>query len=228
MEVIRYRILNKLTRAIARKRLLLSQMNLPKLNAEYWDSRWQQRDTGWDIGYAAPAIAQFIDTLEDKTLKILIPGCGNGYEAEYLHLKGFTNVFIADFSKTALDSFGQRVQGFPKEHLLCADFFTLDNGPYDLIIEQTFFCAINPDLRDQYVQKMHELLKPAGRLAGLLFNDKLNTDHPPFGGYQDEYVKRFTPRFDILSMEKCLNSIPPRAERELWFELRKRIFACNL
>lgn len=223
MEVIRDRILNNLTHTTEPKRLLISHMDLTKLNAEYWDSRWQQQDTGWDIGYAAPAIVQFMDTLEDKTLKILIPGCGNGYEAEYLHQKGFTNVFIADFSQTALDSFGQRVHGFPKEHLLCADFFTLDNGPYDLIIEQTFFCAINPDLRDQYVKKMHELLKPDGRLAGLLFNDELNKDHPPFGGDKEEYVKRFTSHFDILTMEKCSNSIPPRAERELWFELRKKI-----
>lgn len=215
--------MNNLTPTTEPKRLLISHMNLPKLNAEYWDLRWQQNDTGWDIGYAAPAIAQFIDTLEDKTLKILIPGCGNGYEAEYLHQKGFINVFIADFSQTALDSFGQRVHDFPKEHLLCADFFTLDNGPYDLIIEQTFFCAINPDLRDKYVLKMHELLKPEGRLAGLLFNDELNKDHPPFGGNKEEYMKRFTSHFDILSMEKCANSIPPRAERELWFELRKKI-----
>ncbi|MCK6641370.1 MAG: TPMT family class I SAM-dependent methyltransferase [Bacteroidia bacterium] len=198
-------------------------MNLPELNADYWDSRWQQSDTGWDIGYPAPAITKFADTLTDKTAKILIPGCGNGYEAEYLHRKGFTNVFIADFSQTALDSFGKRVPGFPSAHLLCADFFELNNGPYDLIIEQTFFCAINPELRDRYVQKMYELLKPEGRLAGLLFNDEMNKDHPPFGGNKAEYLKRFSVHFEILKMDTCADSIPPRAGRELWFELKKKL-----
>lgn len=53
---------------------------------------------------------------------------------------------------------------------------------FDLIIEQTFFCALDPKLRPEYAVKMAELLKPGGRLVGVLFNDTLNNDKPPFGG----------------------------------------------
>lgn len=197
-------------------------MKISELNAEYWDSRWQQSETGWDIGYPAPAIVKFVDAFRNKAAKILIPGCGNAYEAEYLHRSGFTNVFIADFSKTALESFSKRVPEFPAHNLLCSDFFDLREGGYDLILEQTFFCALNPELRSRYAEKMYELLNENGVLAGLLFNDPMNADHPPFGGSKSEYEQLFASLFRIEKMEMCSDSIQPRAGKELWFELRKR------
>lgn len=39
-----------------------------------------------------------------------------------------------------------------------------------VLMEQTFFCAINPSLRKDYVAKMHELLAPNGKLVGVLFD----------------------------------------------------------
>jgi hypothetical protein len=202
--------------------MLILSMEKTQLNSNYWEERWKQSDTGWDIGYASPAIAKYIDTLMDKSLKILIPGCGSGYEAEYLHRNGFKNVFIADFSETALKSFSDRVPDFPKDHLLCGDFFELQENEFDVVLEQTFFCAISPELRDQYVQKMHSILNENGVLAGLLFDDPMNADHPPFGGNKAEYEVRFSKYFTIEKMEKCADSIQPRAGKELWFELRNR------
>ena len=52
-----------------------------------------QNDTGWDIGKGSTPILTYIDQLEDKSIKILIPGCGNAHEAEYLVSKDFLMVF---------------------------------------------------------------------------------------------------------------------------------------
>jgi len=68
--------------------------------------------------------------------------------------------------------------------VLLGDFFN-HKGEYDLIIEQTFFCALPPTMRQKYVWKMHELLAKDGILAGLLFNRKFEVS-PPFGGSQEE------------------------------------------
>ena len=38
---------------------------------------------------------------------------------------------------------------------------------------------------------MHQLLIPKGKLVGLLFAEKFENDHPPFGGTKEEYKKRF-------------------------------------
>jgi hypothetical protein len=90
-----------------------------------------------------------------------------------------------------------------------------------LVIEQTFFCALDPSLRRAYAEKMHEILNPGGRLVGLLFDDPLFSDHPPFGGSKQVYLPYFEDLFEIEVMEKAYNSIAPRAGRELFISLRK-------
>lgn len=100
-------------------------------------------------------------------------------------------------------------------------FFKLENR-FDLILEQTFFCALDPKLRRDYVNQMANLLTPEGRLIGLLFNIPLNTDHPPFGGNEEEYRKLFSSIFEIEIMETAYNSIPPRAGNELFIKLKKK------
>ena len=67
-----------------------------ELDKAFWQGRYVQNQIGWDIGYPSTPLKEYIDKLEDKNLNILIPGCGNAYEAEYLHQKGFKNVYSMD------------------------------------------------------------------------------------------------------------------------------------
>lgn len=186
-----------------------------------WDKRYQTNNTGWDIGHISTPIKEYIDQLNNKNISILIPGAGNSYEAEYLHLNGFTNVTIVDISKYPLDNFAKRVPSFPKEKLIHQDFFKL-NQKFDLIIEQTFFCAINPSLRDNYVSKMKDILNKNGKLIGLYFQFKLEQTKPPYGGSKDEYIQRFSLNFNIKTLENCYNSIKPRETKELFAIFEKK------
>lgn len=190
-----------------------------ELNSEFWNTNWKNNDTKWDLGYPSPAIVDFIDKTEDKETRILIPGCGNAYEAEYLLKHGFSNVVVLDYAPEALKSFAGRVPDFPEANLICENFFDFKAPPFELIIEQTFFCAIDPVLRPKYVEKMNELLVKGGILAGLLFTTVPNEEGPPFPGSEEEYRALFGKKFQIRKMEMCANSIAPRAGRELWFEL---------
>ncbi len=191
------------------------------LDKEFWDQRYLNQETGWDIGNIATPLKTYFDQLSNKELKIIIPGCGNAYEAEYLFNNGFSNVFLIDLSPTALAQFSERVPDFPTSQLICEDFFNHGNK-YDLMIEQTFFCAIDPSLRSDYAKHTAEILNPNGKLIGLLFNDKLNTEHPPFGGNKKEYLNYFSPYFNIDIMETAHNSIKPRSGRELFIKLTKK------
>lgn len=196
-------------------------MSIEQLNDQYWNDRWKNGETAWDIGYASPAIVAFIETLTSKNVRILIPGCGNAYEAEYLHSQGFTDVTVVDFAAEALAQFAKRVPNFPKEHLVQSDFFLIENRNYDVVLEQTFFCALDPSLRTRYVSKMHEVLKENGVLGGLFFDDPIGGSTPPFGATTEEYLSFFGDHFSIRILERCTNSIVPRAGRELWFEFVK-------
>lgn len=191
-----------------------------KLDKEYWESKWDSNQTGWDIGYVSPPISKYIDKLSNKNSKILIPGAGNSYEGEYLWKNGFKNVFLLDYSDLPFADFLKRCPDFPQDQLISGDFFEHDSR-YDLIIEQTFFCALNPKLRAQYVNKMSQLLKDDGLIVGLLFKVDFGNDHPPFGGNQEEYHNLFSPNFSISIMEEAYNSIPQRQGAELFIELKK-------
>ena len=68
---------------------------------------------------------------------------------------------MIDLSSTALDNFKKRNPDFPSEQLICGDFFQLQEQ-YDLMIEQTFFCAIDPSLRKDYAKHTATILKPKG------------------------------------------------------------------
>ncbi|WP_028283047.1 class I SAM-dependent methyltransferase [Olleya marilimosa] len=191
------------------------------LSADFWDNRYQTNDIGWDLGTISPPLKAYFDQLTNLDLKILIPGGGNSYEAEYLFNKGFKNVYVVDLSQTALDNLIARVPDFPSSNLILNNFFDL-NMTFDLIIEQTFFCAINPSLRADYAKKASDILNVNGKVAGLLFDATLNTTHPPFGGSKKEYLGYFNPYFDIKIMDASYNSIKPRAGKELFFVIQKK------
>jgi SAM-dependent methyltransferase len=191
------------------------------IDKNYWEKRWEKKQTGWDTGSITTPLKNYFDQLSNKNISILIPGCGNAYEAEYLFEQKFKNTYIIDIAPQALTSFSTRVPHFPASQLICDDFFN-HKGQYDLIVEQTFFCALDPAQREAYIQKMYALLKPTGKLIGLLFNIPLNTEHPPFGGNKNEYEKQFSPYFNFKYFDLCYNSIKPRANNELFIVLEKR------
>lgn len=191
------------------------------LSEDFWDDRYKNQDTGWDLGEVSPPLKAYFDQLMNKDLKILIPGGGNSHEAEYLHYLGFKNVYVVDLSKTALQNVILRVPSFPSSHLIQQNFFDLEMS-FDVIIEHTFFCALNPNLRAAYTLKMSEILHENGSIVGLLFNMPLNTDKPPFGGNKADYIGHFEPYFKILTMKPALNSHHKRKGTELFFRLQKK------
>jgi methyl halide transferase len=192
-----------------------------KIDKSYWDDRYQKNETGWDLNQVSPSLKSYFDQLKDTSISILIPGGGNSHEAEYLHYNGFANVCVVDISETPLKNLKKRTPQFPEENLVCADFFELDRT-FDLIIEQTFFCALDPVLRKKYVTKMHSLLNENGKLVGLLFDAPLNTEHPPFGGNREEYKLLFKENFEFKTLENAYNSIAPRADKEVFINFIKK------
>ncbi|WP_246035925.1 methyltransferase [Winogradskyella algicola] len=187
-----------------------------KFDRSYWELRYEENKTGWNIGYASLPIKEYIEQLEDKSATILIPGAGNSYEAQLLWNNGFINTFVLDIAKQPLENLKNRVETFPNNQLLHQDFFEL-NKTFDLIIEQTFFCALNTDLRNQYAEKMYQLLKPNGKLVGLFFDFPLTESGPPFGGSIEEYKSIFGKYFKIKTLERATNSIKERQGKELFF-----------
>ncbi|MES2371534.1 MAG: methyltransferase domain-containing protein [Bacteroidota bacterium] len=186
------------------------------LPAEFWDDLYRREETRWDIGFVSTPIKEYIDQLTNKNLRILIPGAGSSYEAIYLAERGFTDITVADISPLLTKRLQETIEPlYPSIKIITGDFFLL-NGQFDLVIEQTFFCALHPSLRKKYLQKVKELLTGNGKLAGLLFNREFD-NNPPFGGGLEEYRQLFSSGLRIKLLEDCINSIPARKGTELFF-----------
>jgi len=186
----------------------------------YWDSHYGHSKPYWDMGNVSPPISKYIDQLKSKELRILVPGAGRGWEVKYLFEQGFKHAFLLDFSEKAIEQFRILCPHFPESNIIQEDFFA-HNGQYDLILEQTFFSSLLPEKRLYYVQKMHEILKPGGKLCGLLFNHKFENIEPPYGETVDIYEQLFRNYFQFIHFQTAYNSIKPRAGRELFFLLKK-------
>lgn len=192
-----------------------------ELDVSFWDTLWKTGRTGWDIGQPSPPIKSYIDQYDDKDAAILIPGCGNAYEAEYLIQKEFTDITLLDIAPEAVRRLEIKFEEYPQIKVKCGDFFRHE-GSYDLILEQTFFCAQVLERREEYAEKIVSLLRANGRLTGVLFGINLGPSGPPFGGSEEEYRKLFEPYFRIKTLEQCYNSTPQRAGAELFINFLKR------
>lgn len=196
-------------------------MIIPTMDAEYWNQRYREADTPWDIGYVSTPLRHVFDQITNKDLRLLIPGAGRAHEAIYLHQNGFKNVWVCDWAPEAFTFLRREAPDFPLSHMMVCDFFQLD-GIFDLVVEQTFFSALTPALRPQYVRKTWELLANDGYLIGVLFNEEFERSGPPYGGNRRLYEDLFRPYFHLEEWHVAQDSIAPRQGRELFMRFRKK------
>lgn len=201
----------------------------PEELERFWSDRYRNGQTGWDLGGVSPPLKHFIDVWKSEgrqSQRVLVPGCGNAYEANYLLDNGFQDVTVVDIAWPALDLLKKRVHAQSAEslehlHPIHGDFFGL-NATFDLILEQTFFCALDPGMRPDYARKMHDLLSAGGELAGVFFDAPMYDHRPPFGGSAAEYRELLEPYFQFLVWEPCQISYPDRQGSELLFRVKRK------
>lgn len=193
-----------------------------QLDENFWSDRYQKGYTGWDIGSPSPPLYQYLCQIDTKTIDVLVPGAGNAYEIVAGVEIGFLNIHLLDISAVPIRLFLEKYPLFPKDQVHHQNFFE-HSGSYDLILEQTFFCALDPKLRQRYAEKMYELLKPGGRVVGVLFDREFTQAGPPFGGSSKEYQVYFEPFFELEKFEPCYNSIPARMGSEIFINMKKRL-----
>lgn len=213
-------IKRKMDNSVKELQCCVTHCDLP-LDQAYWNKSWEQGETGWDTGFASPAITEYMAQYPHKDAAILIPGCGNAYEAEYLLENGFTNITLIDIAPKAVELLKEKFENSGRVKVICEDFF-LHEGHYDLIIEQTFFCAVPVSRRKEYAEKTAALLNENGKLIGVLFDRTFEQQGPPFGGCPCEYKPVFEPHFHIKTMDPCYNSIPSRKSTEVFIHLIKK------
>lgn len=195
-----------------------------EVDAAFWAELYRIGDTGWDHGEPSPGLLDFLKDNRLKTGRALVPGCGRGHDARALAVAGFEVVGL-DIVKAAVREAAQlaRSEGLNRIRFEQADFLYLPGrlrGPYDLIFEHTFFCAIDPAFRNRYAETAVNLLMPGGVLLGVFYHIQPESG-PPFGCTREELIERFSPRFTLLS-ERVPRSFPQRNGKELLMLWQKK------
>lgn len=199
-----------------------------------WEQAWQEQRTGWDAGQSSPILRALV---EDDVLpngRALVPGCGAGYDVLTLAAPERTAIGV-DLAPTAAARFRalRDERNIAPEHaqIRVGSFFDLDlGGPFDLIFDYTFLCAIEPEMRSKWATRMHDLLTPEGELVTLVFpvrhanlaDTREDPQGPPYAMHPELLRELLTPRFTPIVLEPAQHSHPGRVGKEWLGRWRKK------
>ncbi|KAL1581673.1 hypothetical protein WHR41_09496 [Cladosporium halotolerans] len=185
----------------------------PDAQASRWDNLWKSGEQDlWDRGQASPALREYLQSDNclikavgehcGRRRKALVPACGTGYDVMFLAKLGFDTVGL-EVSAQAVDTargYAASVSGvegrtkdinWGKVDFVQGDFFSQDwesnvlSGTmgFDFVYDYTFLCALLPESRKAWADRMAELVKPGRYLVCLEFPlwKENQAEGPPFG-----------------------------------------------
>ena len=194
-------------------------------NSTFWNQKYIKNDIGWDIGSPTPIFVNWSKSLKERK-KILIPGSGRGHDALFLSKQNH-DIFANDFSKEAIKYLNIKAKELKLPiKTICQNFFSLSSyyGMMDIVLEYTFFCAINPKLRLKYIKEVSRLLKKNGLFVGILLpiNKDANEGGPPYAVNYKKTLEDFKKYFELLECKKSELSIKPRKNNEVFVIMKKK------
>lgn len=187
----------------------------------FWDHLYSDDNAGWELGRATPPLVEYFNMYTPAGLRTLVIGCGRGHEARMLARLG-AQVTAIDLSPRAIAA-ARSLDDPTVENIeyRVADLFAPTSERYELIVEHTCFCAIDPGRRDEYVERTADALVPGGALVGLFYAHGRGGG-PPHTTSADELRRRFARRYELASLKMAERSILVRAEQELLGEFIRR------
>jgi SAM-dependent methyltransferase len=194
-------------------------------NERSWEDHWAEGHIPWDAGRESPSLKKYVSGSKARgSARALVPGCGSGYDVFCLAHAGYSAIGV-DIAPSARSRFSElrsrAAQSEENAQLVTGDFFSLTpdelGGHFDLIWDYTFYCAINPALRDAWREQMARLLAPDGRLLMLLFpviEGAPEDRGPPYPLDPQKVVAQLSPTFRALRIEPATESHPGREGKE--------------
>ncbi len=189
-------------------------------HAEFWEMRYRADFTPWEAGRVPARLREHV-AAHRPAGRILVPGCGTGHDVRFLAGMGLAVEGI-DFSAAAIEA-ARPVLGPFAGHVRLGDFFgTGLRGPFALVYERAFLCALPRRLWPDWAGRVGDLVAPGGLLAGyFLFGE--GERGPPFPLHgQRELDGLLDAAFDRVEDLTVDDSVDAFAGRERWQSWRRR------
>ena len=182
----------------------------------FWDACYRNFQNGWELDDAAPAFKDMVPRLKLQKSRVLVLGCGSGNDAALFAEEGHI-VTAVDFSEEALDRAKKKYGHLQNIKWVKADAFHLPKefvGAFDILVEHTFYCAIDPSKRQELVQVWKRCLIDKGFLLGVFFVMDYKKA-PPYGGLEWEVRERLKKDFHFIFWGRLKDSVQNRLGKEL-------------
>ena len=202
-----------------------NNLTLSPFMPEYWERLYQSGEMGWDLGGPTPIFNKWIETCK-VPLTICILGAGNGWDAVNFATRGHM-VTAVDFSASAVKnmkaSAKQNELDIDIRHMDIFDLYKVYNNHFDVVLEYTCFCAIEPAKRRNYMEIVRHILKTKGELVGLLvpIDKDLSDGGPPFAVQLEPTIELISDYLSLIKQQITSLSVKSRAGREVFVIFRK-------
>jgi SAM-dependent methyltransferase len=182
----------------------------------FWTKRWEAGKTPWDFGGVPPSLVAFLKRTKTP-YRVLIPGCGTGYEVRAFHEMGH-EVSAIEFSAPAV-AHAREVLGALGARVIHGNFFKHDfaANQYGLVYERGFLCSLPHARWPDYASRMASLVAPGGRLVGLFLYGN-EPEPPPFPLTNETAATLLGPYFRLIYTEDVTASVPVYNGLEHWQE----------
>lgn len=183
-----------------------------------WEKCWEEGVTPWDTGQPTPLLLNLVQSGSLPKGRILVPGCGNGYDVVAIASPGRYALGL-DISSTAIKKakeWSSSLSNASNFDFLAADFFTWQpKEMFDMVFDYTFFSALEPSLRSSWAKKIANVLKPDGELITLIYLHNDQGSGPPYNNSVADYEEVLIPEgFRAISIVDNELAIKPRMGKE--------------
>lgn len=186
---------------------------------EFWNERYRQGRIPWDAGRTPEPLLQWLQRTPRRG-RVLVPGCGSGYEVRSFHDHGW-EVLAVDFSPASVDR-ARAILGQLGARVVLGDFFTYPfERPFDVVYERAFLCSLPPERWPDCVRRIGTCLAPGGLWLGFFLYGH-EDEPPPYPMTEADAQRLIEPKFERLEDVPVPDSVPVFAGRERWQVWRKR------
>ncbi|KAL0483075.1 hypothetical protein AKO1_014962 [Acrasis kona] len=116
----------------------------------YWDSRFKEEEQFDWLGKYEDIREPLSAILTDKSLKIMVLGCGNSTLSNDLHQDGYTNVISMDYSSVVIDKMSKKYPHLEWVVMDVCDMSVITTGSYDIVLDKGVMDALVTDEKDPW------------------------------------------------------------------------------
>ncbi|MBW4430978.1 MAG: class I SAM-dependent methyltransferase [Pelatocladus maniniholoensis HA4357-MV3] len=173
-----------------------------------WNNLYQERQVEtmpWYNPDLDVDLEQALTKLKINSGTVLDLGTGPGTQAIALAKKGFraTGTDISEAAITQAESKAKE-EGLDITFRQDDIFHSHLNQEFDFVFDRGCFHVFHPDLRQDYVRIVHNLIKPKGYLFLKCFSHLETREEGPYRFTPEEIKKNFGDRFNVLSIHETV------------------------